>query len=77
MSKRKEEPMTYGQLALNRYVLDEVKNGRMPSITNNEKVDLDYLENYYNNLISDIEREKKKKPKAELQSFVMVVEVNK
>jgi len=69
--------MTYTQLALNRYILEEVKNGRMPSITDNEKVDLDYMANYYDNLITDIEKEKKKNSKAELQSFVMVVEVNK
>ena len=69
--------MTYTQLALNRYILEEVKNGRMPSITDNEKIDCDYMANYYNNLILDIEREKKKNSKTELQSFVMVVEVNK
>jgi len=69
--------MTYAQLALNRYILEEIKNGRMPSITDNEKVDLDYMANYYDNLITDIEKEKKKNSKAELQNFVMVVEVNK
>jgi len=69
--------MTYTQLALNRYILEEVKNGKLPSITDNEKIDLDYMANYYDNLITDIEREKKKKSKAELQSFVMVIEVNK
>ena len=69
--------MTYTQLALLRHVLEQVKEGKLPEITNAEKVDLDYMANYYNNLISDIEREKKKNSKAELQSFVMVVEVNK
>jgi len=69
--------MTYTQLALLRHVLEQVKEGKLPEITNNEKVDLDYMANYYNNLISDIERDKKKNSKAELQSFVMVVEVNK
>jgi len=69
--------MTYTQLALLRHVLEQVKEGKLPEITNAEKVDLDYLENYYDNLISDIERDKKKNSKAELQSFVMVVEVNK
>ena len=69
--------MTYAQLALNRYILEEIKNSRMPSITDNEKVDLDYMANYYDNLITDIEKEKKKNSKAELQNFVMVVEVNK
>ena len=69
--------MRYSQLALNRFVLEEVKEGRMPAITNNEKVDLDYMAGYYNNLILDIEKDKKKGSKAELQNFVMVVEVNK
>ena len=69
--------MTYSQLALLRHVLEQVKEGKLPEITNAEKVDLDYMANYYDNLITDIEREKKKNSKAELQSFVMVVEVNK
>jgi len=69
--------MTYSQLALLRHVLEQVKEGKLPEITNAEKVDLDYMANYYDNLILDIEREKKRKSKAELQSFVMVVEVNK
>jgi len=69
--------MTYSQLALLRHVLEQVKEGKLPEITNAEKVDLDYMANYYDNLISDIERDKKKNSKAELQSFVMVVEVNK
>jgi len=69
--------MTHSQLALLRHVLEQVKDGKLPEITNAEKVDLDYMANYYDNLITDIEREKKKNSKAELQSFVMVVEVNK
>lgn len=69
--------MRYSQLALNRYVLEEVKEGRMPVIELKEKIDLDYMADYYNNLISNIEKDRKKNPKAELQSFVMVVEVNK
>jgi len=69
--------MTYRQLALLRHVLEQIKGGKLPEITNAEKVDLDYLTNYYDNLISDIERDKKKNNKAEFQSFVMVVEVNK
>jgi len=69
--------MTYTQLALLRHVLEQVKNGKLPEITNAEKVDLDYLENYYDNLISNIEKEKKRNSKVEWQNFVMVVEVNK
>ena len=69
--------MTYTQLALIRHVLEQVKNGKLPEITNTEKVDLDYLENYYDNLISNIEKEKKRNNKVEWQNFVMIVEVNK
>ena len=69
--------MTYTQLALLRHVLEQVKGGKLPEITNAEKVDCDYMAGYYNNLILDIERDKKKNSKTELQSFVMVVEVNK
>ena len=69
--------MTHSQLALLRHVLEQVKEGKLPVITNDEKIDCDYMANYYNNLILDIEREKKKNSKTELQSFVMVVEVNK
>jgi len=69
--------MTYAQLALLRHVLEQVKAGKLPEITNAEKVDLDYLENYYDNLISNIEKEKKRNNKVEWQNFVMVVEVNK
>jgi len=69
--------MTYSQLALLRYILENARDGKMPDISDDEKVDLDYMANYYDNLITDIERDKKKNSKAELQSFVMVVEVNK
>jgi len=69
--------MTYTQLALLRHCLENVKAGKLPEITNNEKVDLDYLVNYYDNIISDIEKDKLKNPKATLQNFVTVVEVNK
>ena len=51
--------MTYGQLALIRHVLNEVKEGRNPTISNEEKVDLDYLHNYFDNIISDVEKNKK------------------
>jgi len=66
--------MTYTQLALIRHVLEQVKNGKLPEITNAEKVDLDYLENYYNNLISEVEKEK---GKTHFLAFRLNVEVNK
>lgn len=69
--------MTYGQLALLRYVLCDVKEGKKPSISNNEKVDLDYLANFFNNLILNIEEEKKRNSKVKYQNFILGIEVNK
>ena len=66
--------MTYTQLALLRHVLEQVKDGKLPEITNAEKVDLDYLENYYNNLISEVEKEK---GKTHFLAFRLNIEVNK
>ena len=69
--------MTHTQLALNRYILEEVKEGRMPSITDNEKIDCDYMAGYYDNLILDIEKEKTRNKKAIWQNFILTIEVNK
>jgi len=69
--------MTLTQLALNRYILEEVKNGRMPSITDNEKIDCDYMVNYYDNLITDIEKEKKDWKNLKIMNYRLIIEVNK
>ena len=66
--------MTYTQLALLRHVLEQVKGGKLPEITNAEKIDLDYLTNYYDNLISEVEKEK---GKTHFLAFRLNVEVNK
>ena len=65
--------MTYGQLALNRYVLEQVKESKKPSISNSQKVDLDYLANHYDNVITKIEGDMKRKPNHTEFSFVMRV----
>ena len=52
--------MTEGQLALLRYVTEQVKEGKTPSISNDEKVDLDSTTDYFNNLLLDIEKKKKR-----------------
>ena len=67
--------MTYGQLALNRYVLEQLKEGKTPSISDSQKVDLDYLANNFDNVISDIEKDMKKKPKQ--KEFAFVIRVSK
>jgi len=54
--------MNLRQLALQRYVFEKVKNGEKLEITNDEKVDLDYIHNYWDNIILEIEKELKKKP---------------
>ena len=67
--------MEFRQLALNRHVLEQVKEGKKPSISNDEKVDLDYLANYFSNIISMIEEEIKKKPKTKEIAFRLLVEI--
>jgi len=52
--------MTEGQLALVRYILEQVKEGKTPSVSNDEKVDLDSTTNYFDNLLLDVEKQKKK-----------------
>ena len=54
--------MNFRQLGLQRYVDEKVKNGEKLEITNDEKVDLDYITNYWDNIILEIEKELKKKP---------------
>ena len=55
--------MNYEQLALNRYVLEQLKEGKTPSISDSQKVDLDYLANHYDNVITEIEKDMKKNPR--------------
>lgn len=65
--------MTYEQLALNRYVLEQVKEGKKPSISKSQKVDLDYLANHYDNVIKNIERDLIRSPGCREFSFLMRV----
>ncbi len=67
--------MTYGQLALLRYVIEQVKEGKKPSVSNDQKVDLDYLANHYDNVISDIERDMKRRPNC--REFAFVIRISK
>lgn len=54
--------MTYEQLVLNRHVLEQLKEGKQPSVSNKEKVSLDYLANHYDNIISRLEKEMERRP---------------
>lgn len=67
--------MNLKQLALNRHVLEQLKEGKKPSISNDEKVDLDYLANYWDNIITEVEKEMKKKPNIKGVTFRLYVEV--
>jgi len=69
--------MTYGQLALLRHVIEQVKEGKTILVSNTEKVDLDYLGNYFDNLLLNIEKEKKRNSKVIYQNFILGIEVNK
>lgn len=51
--------MTERELALARYVLEQVKEGKLPSITNSEKVDLDSVAGYFDNILLDVAKVKK------------------
>ena len=61
------------QIALNRMVVEKLKDKKKPSISNDQKVDLDYLFNYWDNIISQIEREVKKKPNIRGVTFKLTV----
>ena len=52
--------MTEGELALARYILERVKEGKEFTMSKEEKVDLDSITDYFNNLLSDVEKAKKK-----------------
>lgn len=65
--------MNLKQLALNRYVIEQVKEGKTPSISNDEKVDLDYIANYWDNIISMADKEVKKKPNIQTVAFRFVL----
>ena len=67
--------MNLKQLALNRYVIEQVKGGGKPSVSNDEKVDLDYIANFWDNIISMAEKEVKKKPNAKTVVFRFVLEM--
>ena len=67
--------MTYSELALLGHILNNVKEGKLPEIASNDnKVDLDSLANYFDNLILEVEKEK---GLTHFLAFKLNVEVNK
>ena len=71
--------MTEGQLALIRHILEQIKEGNQITLDDNEKVDCDSAHTYFNNLLLDIEKNKKqgKVGKSTAIAYRMVVEINK
>ena len=68
--------MTEGELALARHILEQVKEGKEFSMSNNEKVDLDSITDYFNNLLLDIEKNKKR-GKVGVITYRLIVEIGR
>lgn len=67
--------MNLSQLGLNRYIIEQIIEGKKPSISNNSKVDLDYLANYWSNIMAMAEEEMKKKPNTKSIAIRLVLEM--
>jgi hypothetical protein len=52
--------MTHGQLELLNFIIGQVKTGKGLSISNDQKVDLDDMGLYFNNLTLDVVKQKKR-----------------
>jgi len=68
--------MNYSQLVLNVQILKQIKEGEKPLVNETEKVDLDYLADYFNNLILNIDRDRHKSHEPVIY-YRICVEVNK
>ena len=70
--------MTEGQLALARHILEQVKEGKEFTMTNEEKIDLDSITDYFNNLLLDMEKNKKGgKAKGEIITYRLNVVIGR
>ena len=69
--------MTHGQLELLKYVIGQVKEGKNPSISNDQKVDLDDMGLYFNNLTLDVVKQKKRGRvrKGDTIAYRLIIEV--
>lgn len=52
--------MTEGELTLAKHILEQVKEGKEFTMSKEDKVDLDSVTDYLNNLLLDIEKAKKR-----------------
>ena len=68
--------MTYKELFAVTDLLNDIREGREIKINNNTRVDLAEVENYFKNLITDIDR-KKVRSKDPVMYYRLAIEVNK
>ena len=68
--------MTYKELFAITDLLNDIREGREIKINNNTKVDLAEVENYFKNLITDIDK-KKVRSKDPVMFYRLAIEVNK
>jgi len=68
--------MTYSELFAITDLLNDIREGRELKINHNTKVDLAEVENYFKNLIADVDK-KKVKSKEPVMFYKLAIEVNK
>ena len=68
--------MTYKELFAVTDLLNDIRVGRKIKINNNTRIDLAAAENYFKNLIADINK-KKVKSKEPVMYYRLAIEVNK
>jgi len=68
--------MTYGELFAVADLLNDIRLGREIKVNHRTKVDLAKVENYFKNLIADIDK-KRVKSKEPVMYYKLAIEVNK
>jgi len=68
--------MTYKELFAVTDLLNDIREGREIKINNNTRVDLAEVENYFKNIISDIDK-KKTRSKDPVMYYRLAIEVNR
>lgn len=68
--------MTYKELFAVTDLLNDIRMGREIKIHNNTKVDLAEAENYFKNVLADIDKQKAKKA-MDIIAYKLTIEVNK
>jgi len=68
--------MTYRELFAVTDLLNDIREGREIKINHDTRVDLAEVENYFKNLIADIDK-KKRKSNEKVMYYKLAIEVNK